>query len=151
MSILNNLRKIDLKLIAEEQGETIPDNAKIFESKKLIKNSDAFQTDQEFVRGIVKSIVEDRTTKAANEQARLELEKIKLAQLEGYRLGTTKKIFPDCDVFQKAESTSLGQYKVVKTKPNDRYNVVKVGSHEGPAATSTSADHMKPWTEDVAA
>ncbi|GFQ77151.1 uncharacterized protein TNCT_186391 [Trichonephila clavata] len=66
MSILNNLRKIDLKLIAEELGETVPDNAKNFEIKKLIENSDAFQTVQEFVRGIVKSIVEDRMTKAAN-------------------------------------------------------------------------------------
>ncbi|GFQ96237.1 uncharacterized protein TNCT_102161 [Trichonephila clavata] len=73
MSFLNNLRKCDLKLIAEELRETVPDNAKMFEIKKLIENSDVFQTDQEFVRGIVKSIVEDRTTKAANEQTRLEL------------------------------------------------------------------------------
>lgn len=28
---------------------------------------------------------------------------------------------------------------------NDRYTIVKIGEHEGPQETSTSADHMKPW------
>ncbi|GBM34770.1 hypothetical protein AVEN_7825-1 [Araneus ventricosus] len=82
MSILHNLKKIDLKLLAEELGETVPDNAKIFEIKELIENSDLFKTDKEFVRGVVKSIVEDRTTKEFNNQSALEIEKIKLAQLE---------------------------------------------------------------------
>ncbi|GBN44953.1 hypothetical protein AVEN_191538-1 [Araneus ventricosus] len=41
-------------------------------------------------------------------------------------------------------------YKVVNIKPHDRYDVAKVGSHEGPAATFTSADHIKPWSDAVA-
>ncbi|GBN43864.1 hypothetical protein AVEN_5382-1 [Araneus ventricosus] len=49
----------------------------------------------------------------------------------------------------KLKPKFLGPYKVVKIKPHDRYDVAKVGSHEGPAATSTSADHMKSWSEAV--
>ncbi|GBN85294.1 hypothetical protein AVEN_181422-1 [Araneus ventricosus] len=44
----------------------------------------------------------------------------------------------------------LGPYKVVNIKPHDSYDVPKVGSHEKPAATSTSSDHMKPWSDAVA-
>ncbi|GBM07084.1 hypothetical protein AVEN_177053-1 [Araneus ventricosus] len=82
MSMLHNLKKIDLKLLAEELGETVPDNAKIFEIKEMIGNSDLFKTDKEFVSGVVKSIMEDRTTKEFSNQSALEIEKIKLAQLE---------------------------------------------------------------------
>ncbi|GFS30154.1 uncharacterized protein NPIL_586771 [Nephila pilipes] len=82
MSILNNSKKIDLKLIAEELGENVPDNAKICDIKKLIEDNGLFKTDQNFVRGVVRSIDEDRTTTEANHQSELEIEKIKLAQLE---------------------------------------------------------------------
>lgn len=40
----------------------------------------------------------------------------------------------------------LGPYEVTKVSGKDRYNVSKVGNHEGPNATSSSADFMKPWT-----
>ncbi|GBN35257.1 hypothetical protein AVEN_239441-1, partial [Araneus ventricosus] len=50
----------------------------------------------------------------------------------------------------KLKPKFLGPYKVVKIKPHDRYDIAKVGSHEGLAATSMSADHMKPWTDAVA-
>ena len=39
----------------------------------------------------------------------------------------------------------LGRYRVSRTMRNDRYMVEKVGEHEGPAHTSTTADFMKPW------
>ncbi|UYV74561.1 hypothetical protein LAZ67_12000143 [Cordylochernes scorpioides] len=43
----------------------------------------------------------------------------------------------------------IGPYKVVKIKPNDRYNVEKFADFEGPNRTSCSADLMKPWfTQD---
>ncbi|GFV40855.1 retrovirus-related Pol polyprotein from transposon 17.6 [Trichonephila clavipes] len=37
----------------------------------------------------------------------------------------------------------LGPYKVTKVNSNDRYEVEKVGQHEGPNSTTTSADLMK--------
>ncbi|GFS93142.1 retrovirus-related Pol polyprotein from transposon 17.6 [Trichonephila clavipes] len=39
----------------------------------------------------------------------------------------------------------FGPYEVVKVKPKDRYDVRKIGLHEGPNATSTAADPMKMW------
>lgn len=38
-----------------------------------------------------------------------------------------------------------GPYRVTKVKPNERYDVEKVGSHMGPNITSTSAEYMKKW------
>lgn len=40
----------------------------------------------------------------------------------------------------------LGPYQVTKVKRNDRYDVQKVGCHEGPNLTSSAADFMKRWT-----
>ncbi|GFY19447.1 uncharacterized protein TNCV_4646231 [Trichonephila clavipes] len=37
----------------------------------------------------------------------------------------------------------LGPYKVTKVNSKDRYEVEKVGQHEGPNSTTTSADLMK--------
>lgn len=39
----------------------------------------------------------------------------------------------------------LGPYEVVKVKRNNRYDLKKVGTGEGPNNTSSSADLMKPW------
>ncbi|GFV08965.1 hypothetical protein TNCV_3822081 [Trichonephila clavipes] len=36
--------------------------------------------------------------------------------------------------------------QVTKVKLHDRYDVAKIGDHEGPNVTSASADQMKPWT-----
>lgn len=43
----------------------------------------------------------------------------------------------------------LGPYRIKAIKSNDRYDVERLGSHEGPKSTSTAADYMKPWTTDV--
>lgn len=40
----------------------------------------------------------------------------------------------------------LGPYEVTKVKRNDRYEVRKVGVHEGPNVSSTASDLMKPWS-----
>ncbi|GBN06810.1 hypothetical protein AVEN_119366-1 [Araneus ventricosus] len=40
----------------------------------------------------------------------------------------------------------FGLYEVIEVKMKDRYDVKKVGQHEGPNITSTAADHMKIWS-----
>lgn len=42
-----------------------------------------------------------------------------------------------------------GPYEVVKVNRNDRYQLQKVGVHEGPNRTSSAADLMKPWIRDI--
>ncbi|GFX51486.1 uncharacterized protein TNCV_3104191 [Trichonephila clavipes] len=39
----------------------------------------------------------------------------------------------------------FGPYEVTKVNKHDRYEVQKIGQHEGPNVTSTSADKMKNW------
>ena len=46
----------------------------------------------------------------------------------------------------KFSAKFMGPYRIVKIMRNDRYAVQKVGEHEGPQQTSTSADNMKPWS-----
>ncbi|XP_044579553.1 uncharacterized protein LOC123261805 [Cotesia glomerata] len=46
----------------------------------------------------------------------------------------------------KLKGKFLGPYRVVRALRNDRYTVQKVGEHEGPNQTSTTADFMKLWT-----
>lgn len=38
-----------------------------------------------------------------------------------------------------------GPYRIIKKKPNERYDVQKVGNHSGPNLTSTCAEYMKRW------
>ncbi|GFY03480.1 retrovirus-related Pol polyprotein from transposon 17.6 [Trichonephila clavipes] len=40
----------------------------------------------------------------------------------------------------------FGPYEVTKVNKYDRYEVQKIGQHEGPNVTSTSADKMKKWS-----
>ncbi|KYN18246.1 hypothetical protein ALC57_09448 [Trachymyrmex cornetzi] len=46
---------------------------------------------------------------------------------------------------RKLRAKYLGPYQVEKIKPNDTYDVIKSGSHEGPVTTSTCAEYLKPW------
>lgn len=45
----------------------------------------------------------------------------------------------------KFSNKFLEPYVVERVLRNNRYVVRKVGDHEGPQQTSSSADHMKPW------
>lgn len=47
----------------------------------------------------------------------------------------------------KLKGKNFGPYKVIKSKGNERYDVQKIGIHEGPFCTSSSADHMIKWTD----
>lgn len=49
----------------------------------------------------------------------------------------------------KLRAKFQGPYKITRVMRNDRYSVAKVGDHEGPNTTSTSADHMKPWVTHI--
>ena len=46
---------------------------------------------------------------------------------------------------RKLRGKYLGAYLIEKVKPNDTYDVIKSGVHEGPVSTSTCAEYIKPW------
>lgn len=47
----------------------------------------------------------------------------------------------------KLQSKNFGPYKIIKSKGNDRYDVQKLGIHDGPFCTSSSADNMTKWSD----
>jgi len=49
----------------------------------------------------------------------------------------------------KFASKYLGPYQIMKVLRNDRYIVEKVGEHERPYETSTAAEYIKRWIDDV--
>ncbi|UYV83870.1 hypothetical protein LAZ67_X000476 [Cordylochernes scorpioides] len=66
-------------------------------------------------------------------------ERRRLVVIQKTQFATKSKLYPKY----------IGPYKVIKIKPNDRYNVEKFGDFEGPNRKSCSADLMKPWiTQD---
>lgn len=42
----------------------------------------------------------------------------------------------------------LGPYEIIKVGPLNRYTVRKTTNAEGPKQTMSSADYMKPWSEE---
>lgn len=48
----------------------------------------------------------------------------------------------------KVKPKNYGPYKVIRIKGNDRYTVEKVGTHDEPFNTETSADNMIPWPQN---
>lgn len=42
----------------------------------------------------------------------------------------------------------FGPYEIINVRPHDRYDVKKLGIHDGPNLTSTSADLMKKWNNN---
>lgn len=48
----------------------------------------------------------------------------------------------------KVHSKYFGPYRIVRVLRNDRYVVSKIGEHDGPRQTTTSADHLKMWAKD---
>jgi hypothetical protein len=49
----------------------------------------------------------------------------------------------------KLTNKYLGPYEIVKVLRNNRYVVRKVGDHEGPWETSTTADYVKLWASEI--
>ncbi|KAG8175659.1 hypothetical protein JTE90_024406 [Oedothorax gibbosus] len=72
--------KADLyNVCIELQIETVTESLSVFELKNLIENSEAYKTDQNFVRDLIETVVSERKEERNREQA-LELERVKLTE-----------------------------------------------------------------------
>ncbi|GFU49049.1 hypothetical protein NPIL_544521 [Nephila pilipes] len=81
ISILNNIKKSELKLIAQELGQTVPIEARMSEIKIHIEDTDIFKTDPEFLRGINQIDRGGSTTETDEEQSKLEPERVRLERV----------------------------------------------------------------------
>ncbi|GFT35303.1 pro-Pol polyprotein [Trichonephila clavipes] len=108
-----------LKLLEEEIVETITENReKIREEAK---------------RNILKMQEENCRNFNKKRKKAYQYEIGDIVAIQRTQFGTGLKLMPKF----------FGPYEVVKVKPKDRYDVGKIGLHEGPNTTSTAADHMK--------
>ncbi|GBM74710.1 hypothetical protein AVEN_274846-1 [Araneus ventricosus] len=65
-------------------GLTVPDKAKVVDLKDLIESSDVYRDDIELVRNLIDNILEEKMEKSKKDkrECEIELEKIRLAQIE---------------------------------------------------------------------
>ncbi|GFV79143.1 DUF1758 domain-containing protein [Trichonephila clavipes] len=70
------------KSIADELKLVVPDNAKVLDLRELIQESEIYKNDKETYQAIVDCVLEEINDKRNENENRLEIEKIKLSQLE---------------------------------------------------------------------
>ncbi|GFW07346.1 integrase catalytic domain-containing protein [Trichonephila clavipes] len=80
--ILVNLKKDELRSIADELKLVVPDNAKVLDLRELIQESEIYKNDKETYQAIVDCVLEEINDRRNENENRLEIEKIKLSQLE---------------------------------------------------------------------
>ncbi|GBO14831.1 hypothetical protein AVEN_264052-1 [Araneus ventricosus] len=86
-SSVKSCKKEDLILVAQEVVENVPPTAKICDLKGIILNSDEYESDPDFVKGILENAV---TNRKLQEEQEFELEKIKLKQRQEFELEKLK-------------------------------------------------------------
>ncbi|GFY08526.1 hypothetical protein TNCV_809591 [Trichonephila clavipes] len=86
---IRKFKKDELRSIADELKLVVPDNAKVLHLRELIQESEIYKNDKETYQAIVDCVLEeinDRRNEDENRrnenENRLEIEKIKLSQLE---------------------------------------------------------------------
>lgn len=99
-----------------------------------------FENDREKMRGLAKEQivkVQNENRKGYNLRRRdpIKYSTGELVAIKRTQLGPGRKL----------KGKFIGPYRIIKTKLNDTYDVEKVGTHEGPASTSTCAEYLKPW------
>ncbi|XP_074034151.1 uncharacterized protein [Leptinotarsa decemlineata] len=121
-----------------------------------LRNKEDIKLKELLERDIIEMFNEERN--ALRENARKQIEKVQEENRRTYNLRRKKaKNYKEGDLVAikrtqfgpglKLAKKFLGPYEVLKVKPNERYDVLKVGIHEGPIKTSTCAEFMKPWVE----
>ncbi|GFW37881.1 integrase catalytic domain-containing protein [Trichonephila clavipes] len=79
---IGKFKKDELRSIADELKLVVPDNAKVLDLRELIQESEIYKNDKETYQAIVDCVLEEINDKRNENENRLEIEKIKLSQLE---------------------------------------------------------------------
>ncbi|GFV82169.1 hypothetical protein TNCV_2790671 [Trichonephila clavipes] len=73
---------VQTRSIADELKLVVPDNAKVLDLRELIQESEIYKNDKETYQAIVDCVLEEINDRRNENENRLEIEKIKLSQLE---------------------------------------------------------------------
>ncbi|GFX70517.1 uncharacterized protein TNCV_874911 [Trichonephila clavipes] len=79
---IGEFKKDELRSIADKLKLVVPDNAKVLDLRELIQESEIYKNDKETYQAIVDCVLEEINDKRNENENRLEIEKIKLSQLE---------------------------------------------------------------------
>lgn len=125
-----------------------------------MKTKEDVQLKQLIEQEVIESFMEDR--ESLRENAKQQIRSLKEENKRTYnakRKPATQYQVGDLVAIKRTQfapglklyGKNFGPYKITKTKGNDRYDVQKLGIHDGPYCTSSSADHMIKWIdkEDV--
>lgn len=101
--MFKNARKADLQLAATELGEVITDKMTMVDLTNIIKDTEKFKNEPEFVSNLIEGIIEERKIESEkiekNKQFELQLEQIKLerakTELELSQMRTNKNTNED--------------------------------------------------------
>lgn len=115
------------------------------EVKKIIEIESAndFNNEREILRAYAKEQIdkiqkENKKTYDAKRKQAVVYKVGDMVSISRTQFGTGMKLRPN----------NYGPYEVTKIMGNDRYEVIKIGDHDGPGKTTTSADNMKSWTKN---
>ncbi|XP_072397163.1 uncharacterized protein [Diabrotica undecimpunctata] len=122
-----------------------------------MKNKDDIRIRELIEEEVIKIYDEER--KELRERCKEQICKVQAENKKGYNSRRKRaKIYKEKDLVAikrtqfgpglKLKIKFLGPYEIVKVKDNDRYDVVKIGEHEGPMRTSTCAEYLKPWVDN---
>ncbi|GFX49230.1 integrase catalytic domain-containing protein [Trichonephila clavipes] len=78
---ISDITQMD-RSIADELKLVVPDNAKVLDLRELIQESEIYKNDKETYQAIVDCVLEEINDRRNENENRLEIEKIKLSQLE---------------------------------------------------------------------
>ncbi|GFY36262.1 hypothetical protein TNCV_4846341 [Trichonephila clavipes] len=79
---IGKFKKDELRSIADELKLVVPDNANVLDLRELIQESEIYKNDKETYQAIVDCVLEEINDRRNENENRLEIEKIKLSQLE---------------------------------------------------------------------
>ncbi|GFU22900.1 uncharacterized protein NPIL_522051 [Nephila pilipes] len=81
MSGIAKLKKVELRIVAEEIGLVVNEGMKKSELKRLIEDSDVFKNDNEAVKSAVEDVLENRNKKS-NQDGEIEIERLKIERIK---------------------------------------------------------------------
>ncbi|GFX42088.1 integrase catalytic domain-containing protein [Trichonephila clavipes] len=79
---IGKFKKDELMCSAEKLKLVVPDNAEVLDLRELIQESEIYKNDKETYQAIVDCVLEEINDRRNENENRLEIEKIKLSQLE---------------------------------------------------------------------
>lgn len=105
---------------------------------------------------LIKELIEEEMIEIFSKQQILKVQEENRKQYNLRRKKATRYKLGDLVAVKRTQFGSglklckkfLGPYEITNVMPNERYEVVKVGNHDGPRKTSSCSEYMKPWIDN---